>query len=516
MRILYLLLCGLPLLFTACTTSQSARSSAVDDGRIEFVILQMNDVYEIGSLENGRVGGLARVATIKQRLLADNPNVFCVLAGDFLSPSLLGTLKFEGQGIKGRQMVEVMNALGVDLVTFGNHEFDLKMDDLQKRLDESEFIWLGTTVRQKTAAGEVPFHKEVIGVQRPVPDTYTWNIQDADGTRAAIGFFSTTINSNPAEFVAYKDFYRTPVSAYQQLLASHDLVLGVTHLERVQDLKLAGMVPNSPLLMGGHDHEHSIDTVGNTLVTKADANAKTVYVHRFVLEPATGKMERTSTLIEVDQTIPKDPLVDMIVQRWQLIRDESIKEVVPDPEEVVFVADPPLDARESVIRNEQTPLGDYINSGMLLAASDRTQASFFNSGSIRLDDLLSGPITAVDIFRTLPYGGEFMEVELKGRLLEQVLTAGKENKGIGGYLQLKGLNWDAARKKWLIQGQPIEANQNYWVMTTGFLLSGHEAKLEFFTPDHPDILNVVGPDPKGQEDLRKDVRKALIAYLKTL
>ena len=41
-----------------------------------------------------------------------------LLGGDFLSPSLLSTY------LKGRQMVAVLDAIGMDAVTFGNHEFD--------------------------------------------------------------------------------------------------------------------------------------------------------------------------------------------------------------------------------------------------------------------------------------------------------------------------------------------------------------------------------------------------------
>ena len=45
-------------------------------------ILHFNDVYEITPVEGGRSGGLARVATLRRRLLAENPNTFTLLAGD--------------------------------------------------------------------------------------------------------------------------------------------------------------------------------------------------------------------------------------------------------------------------------------------------------------------------------------------------------------------------------------------------------------------------------------------------
>jgi hypothetical protein len=57
---------------------------------------------------------------------------------------VLGTLKYEGKNIAGRQMVEVLNAMGLDLATFGNHEFDLKEAELLERLRESRFGWVSS------------------------------------------------------------------------------------------------------------------------------------------------------------------------------------------------------------------------------------------------------------------------------------------------------------------------------------------------------------------------------------
>ncbi|MBO6763077.1 MAG: metallophosphoesterase, partial [Roseivirga sp.] len=104
---------------------------------VEFIILQMNDVYEIAPVEGGKAGGMARVATLRNRLLEENQHVITTLSGDFVSPSLIGTLTYQGEKIAGKQMVEVMNALGVDYVVPGNHEYDIKEDEHLKRIAES-------------------------------------------------------------------------------------------------------------------------------------------------------------------------------------------------------------------------------------------------------------------------------------------------------------------------------------------------------------------------------------------
>src|SRR5947208_3000844 len=88
-------------------------------------ILHFNDVYEIDAVGGGRAGGLSRVASVLRELKRTQPAVLTTLGGDYLSPSALGTAKVDGQRLAGRQMVSVLNALGVDWATFGNHEFDV-------------------------------------------------------------------------------------------------------------------------------------------------------------------------------------------------------------------------------------------------------------------------------------------------------------------------------------------------------------------------------------------------------
>src|ERR1700712_1768875 len=111
-------------------------------------ILQLNDVYEIGPLNQGRLGGMARVAMLVKQHEA-RYQTFVVLAGDFVSPSVIGTTKIDSQRVNGRHMVDIMNKAGVDLVTFGNHEFDIPDTDLQQRINESRFAWVSSDVLHK-------------------------------------------------------------------------------------------------------------------------------------------------------------------------------------------------------------------------------------------------------------------------------------------------------------------------------------------------------------------------------
>ena len=60
-------------------------------------ILHLNDVYEISPVEGGKFGGLARVATVIERLRTERAPLLTTLGGDYLSPSALGTARIDGE-----------------------------------------------------------------------------------------------------------------------------------------------------------------------------------------------------------------------------------------------------------------------------------------------------------------------------------------------------------------------------------------------------------------------------------
>ncbi len=508
----YLLALILCCFLAACDSSKKV-SKSKDDGKIEVVFLHINDVYEIAPLEGGKVGGMARLATLRKTLKAKNRNTLTVHAGDFLNPSLIGTLKHNGERIRGRQMVETMNAVGVDLATFGNHEFDINMEDLQKRLNESEFSWTTANCLQVNGDKKTPFYVEKNGSKNFIPETYTYVAKDQDGTLIKVGIFAVTLPSNPQDWVHYEDFYEEAEKAYQFLSENTDVVIGLTHLEIDQDLELAKRLPNVPLLMGGHDHDNMIHQVGESTVAKADANVKSAYIHTLSFDHATKKATIHSELKVINESIPSDPEVQKVVDKWEVIMMDNIQELVEKPNEIIYQTTTPLDGRESSIRNRQTNLGQAITQSMLMASKNGAVCAIQNGGSVRIDDQISGDVTAVDIFRALPFGGAILDVELTGALLKEVLDYGQLKKGNGAYLQWGNILWDTPTAGWMIQQQPIDLEKNYKIMLNDYLILGYD--IPFFKEENPGVLSVDRPD-KESDDPRKDVRIALIDYLKTL
>ena len=476
-----------------------------EDGKIDFTFLQVNDVYEIAPIQGGAYGGMARVETVHQELLQENPNTMLVMAGDFLNPSLLGTVKYNGERIRGMQMIETMNAMNFDLAAFGNHEFDLSSKDLQKRLDESNFDWITANVLQIKDGKTAPFTNK----KNTINETYIKEFTDADGTTVKIGFISVCVPSNPRNYVAYEDVFLAATRSYNKLKDKVDVVFGLTHVKISQDKKILEMLPNIPLIMGGHEHTNMMVPVGNSFVAKADANAKTAYIHRISFDTKTKKTTVISELKEINDLIVTSERAGAVVDKWQQIMKTKINDIIPNPDEVIYMAKTPLDGKDKAIRSTQTNLGDIITKSMSFAFDDTVDCALVNSGSIRIDDELEGEISAVDIFKVLPYGGAVLKVKIKGSLLRRVLEYGVSSKGTGAYLQR--YNVMKTGNKWLVQARPISLNKIYTVAFSDYLLKGFD--IPFLSPKNKEVLNVYQPTAT---ELAFDIRRAIVLYLKSL
>ena len=191
-------------LFGACTPTPGNPTPTTDDGAVQVTLLHINDVYEITPIDGGRVGGLARVATVLQRLKAANPNTRMTLGGDFVSPAAVGTARVNGERLAGRQMIAVLNAAALDLTTFGNHEFDISEAQLALRISESRFGWLSSNVTDS-------LNRPLLGVPRHL----ILRFSDARGRSARIAVVGATIDQVRKPNLRYL----APVAALRQELA---------------------------------------------------------------------------------------------------------------------------------------------------------------------------------------------------------------------------------------------------------------------------------------------------------
>jgi 5'-nucleotidase len=461
-----------------------------------LTILHFNDIYEIEPVAGGRAGGLARVATFRRELLRTVPPVLTTLGGDYLSPSAIGTAVVDGQPLAGRQMVAVLNAVGLDWATFGNHEFDLSEAAFRQRLAEPQFRIVSSNV---TDANGYPFEGTERSAIVPIR---------IEGQELRIGLIGVTLDANRKPWVKYLPPIEAARAEIARLRLSGplDAVVALTHLTLAGDEAFAAAVDDVDVILGGHEHENWILRRGarSTPIVKADANARSVLVVTMTFNGG-GRPQVSTRLQLLDERIAQDPAVAAVAEQWRTKAFEAFRAAGFSPEALVASVPEALDGRQATVRNGPGLLTDLIAASLLREVSGPAQIAFFNSGSVWIDDVLApGPVSQYDVIRILPFGDRVLKATIDGALLIQILDAGLANRGAGGYLQTAGVTHDGQR--WLIQdGPPIVPSARYTVALNDFLLTGAEANLGFLVRSNPRVRDV--------EEFR-DVRQALIEELR--
>lgn len=477
-RLLGILLC---VASAACGSATPAPTA--------LTIVHFNDVYEIGPVEGGRVGGLARVATVLNELRRTQAPVITTLGGDYLSPSALATARVDGEPIAGRQMVDVLNALALDYATLGNHEFDLAEPAFHARLAQSKFKVISSNV---TAADGSLF-----------PNTESFAVVPVSlgGRNLKIGILGVTLDATRKAWVKYLPVIDSAKAAIAKM-GQVDAVIALTHLSLQGDRDLVSAVPEIDVALGGHEHENWLVYRGADLtpIVKADANVRSLAVLSMTFPQ--GQRPKISVRLEpITQSIASDATVDALVTQWTTTAFDAFRRDGFAPDRVVAQLTTTLDGREATVRNRQGNLTDLLTAA--LAAEGGTDVALMNGGSIRIDDELpAGPVTEYDAIRILPFGGNVVSLSMAGSLLARVLDVGVTNVGNGGFLHAYGVTRQGTR--WFVKGKPLNPSVRYTVTTTDFLMTGRETNLDFLTRTHPLVRDV--------KDLR-DIRLVLIAEL---
>jgi 5'-nucleotidase len=458
-----------------------------------ITILHINDVYEINAIEGGRYGGLSRAATVLRQLERLQSPVLMTLGGDYLSPSAIGTAIVDGQPLAGRQMVDVLNHVGLDWAVLGNHEFDVSEAAFRARIAESRFRIVSSNVSDLNGQ---PFPGTVRAAVVPV---------QAGGRTIRLGLIGLTIDSSRRPWVMYAPPVDAARDQIAQLAGKVDAIIALTHLSLAGDQDLVTRVPDIDLVLGGHEHENWLLRRGPrfTPIVKADANVRTVAVVTLTFGSGNTRPNVTSRFDVLDGRVRQDSKVEAVVQKWTTVAFDAFRKNGFEPQRVVAMVNEALDGRESTVRNQPGRLTDLITASFDREAGG-VDVAIMNGGSVRIDDVVqAGPITEYDVIRILPFGGRITRAAIGGALLASILDIGVSNRGTGGYLHARGATRDGGQ--WMIQGKPLDVSARYVVALTDFLLSGGETNLGFLTRTNPAVHDV--------HDLR-DVRLALIAELR--
>ena len=450
-------------------------------------ILAINDVYRIEGVEEGSLGGMARVRRLRQELERRSPDLLLLHGGDLLFPSFLS------RTYNGAQMIDMLNQLDGDvrrfdermLAVFGNHEFDYSGDKagtpplLDRRVEGSQFRWLGGNLTFKAGPDTVE--------ARNLSRTYL-----ATNGGIKVGLFGLTVDLEKKPF--YVTAVADPVATARELTADlrargAEVVVALTHLNWQDDKRLLETLGDAgpDLIIGGHDHEHMEIPVGRRWVLKADADARTATVARLTLRKD-GTIAVAHELRALGERAGQDPRVKAEAAEWLACHERQFCADAGAPRGCLAEVDgrtrTALVAEESKIRSVETSLGDWVADRMLEAYSScGAQAAFTNSGSLRLNqDLDAGSeIKRRHVEELFGFPAPLKLLKIDGATLQKVVDhAVTQWPGNGHWLQVAGLAFVHDQKAGTASGltllnpapHTVRPDETVLVVTNDFVAGG--------------------------------------------
>jgi 5'-nucleotidase len=435
---------------------------------VRINLLHLNDVYQFTPLEQGRVGGLARVSTLRKQILAEPGHTLTLFAGDTLAPSVESLIEVEGRPLQGQQMVDAWNALGVDYATPGNHDFDFGDAVLRERIRASRFPWLAANIFDNHTG-------------RPFEGLHPYMLMQLGGVK--VGLFGlllpeTEVSSSVSQDTNIRDLCSTARPLVSRLRAEGATVLiALTHLELAQDQELARCAPVD-VIIGGHEHHRIEDRSTGVPIFKVAADA--IELGRVTLEVdgRTGAVKKLQwEVLPVTDAVPEDPAFIAAMKRYEPLVAELSQPVGRTPV--------PLDARKPAVRSQETNLGSLIADALREAAG--TDLALVNGGAIRGDTIFpAGQLTRRDLLAIFPYQDKLVRLQVTGATLLAALENGvsrsAEDPEPGRFPQISGLRFafDPSRPKGqrilcaMVAGKPVSPTATYTLATLSFLAGGKD------------------------------------------
>jgi 5'-nucleotidase len=438
-----------------------------------------------------------------------------VAAGD-----LIGASPFLSAVFDDEPTIESLNAMGVEVSSVGNHEFDSGFEELQRIIDGDEdfegadFPYLGANVVDETT-GE------------PVLDPY-WIKRFPGGVR--VGFIGMTlegtgdiVSKSGIEGLEFLDEVETANVYAEELKAKgvnaivvllheggqpvaedtgHDCESldgsGVGMSGPIVDIAET-MTPLVDIVVTGHTHQEYVcsvpDPAGNErMVTSASSYGRVFTEIDATYNKFTKDIVR-STVTGSNTVVTRD--VDPDGDQTDILDEYGPAAAEAGGRVVGYIAE---DIKRGATRAEEFPLGSLIADAQLwnTAGEDVGGAdiALMNPGGVRADLLYNqgtpGEATYAEVFTVQPFANYVVTIDLTGAQLLEALRQQLPSERRSTTLTLQvsegfTYTWDKTKTgtdqivadSLMLGGEPIVADQTYRVTVNSFLADGGDSFTAF-------------------------------------
>lgn len=469
----------------------------------DVMILFTSDVH-CGIESNFGYAGLAMVRDAYKNagyhvLLVDN--------GDSIQGEPVGTMT------TGEANIKLMNAVGYDIATMGNHEFDYGMDRFFELSKMANFPYISCNFNK---GGELQFApyviKEFDGVKLAfvgitTPKTLTSStpkyFQDENGN-FIYGFFEDETGEG---------LYNAVQKAVDDARAEGaSIVIAMAHLGNEAECSpytYKDVIANTTginALLDGHSHDTDHVEMRNKAretVLRQGCGTKLEGVGYLKIAAKNGAMKAGVMMWNNDdfnatQLYQLDTDVTKAVAEATETLNAKLAEVVAKTDVELTINDPVAVTEDGkavrIIRNAETNLGDLCADAYRYVSG--ADIAFVNGGGIRVS-IKEGDITLNDILKVHPFGNALCVCEATGQQILDALEFGaKDVPGeFGGFLQVSGLTYEIHTsvpssvkldekglfagvegeyrvKNVMVGGEPLDLEKIYTLASHNYMLQG--------------------------------------------
>lgn len=473
---LIIALCAMAMTFASCSNSE-----VNEETDRPIVILYDNDVH-------CSVDGYAKMAGLRDAIVnADTAYVAVVSAGDFLQGGLTGTLS------QGKDIISIMNAVGYDVVTPGNHEFDYGMPVMLQTLKDLKSDVVCTNLFD-------------LRTNQPVYAPYV--IKTYGKKKVAFVGVLTPITIHSA----YSAFYENGAKAYDVKSAEEmttlvqiavdqarsegaDYVVLLSHLgEKDSDDTSVNLIHNThgiDAVLDGHTHsviEQDLIANKETVMTPstqtgtAFANIGKLYISR------SGSCE--TRLLSAAEVTEENANVSQLLHEIAAKYESLTTKHCATSEQKMSIYD---ESGTRIIRNHEVGIGNFIAD--VVAAGADAPIALMSAGAIRAD-IPMGEVTYGDIMTVVPFENPICLVSMTGKQIQQILELGasKYPGESGEFVHVSGLRYtivaNASPKVQLVEVQQkdgsyiaIDSNATYTVACSEYAYQTLEEKPVVINPN---------------------------------
>ena len=405
----------------------------------EIHILAVNDMH-------AQMEVFPQLAALADSLRTVDPSLLIFSAGD----NRTGNPINDKYTLPAYPMVALMNQIGFNASTLGNHEFDVH--SLERLVGVSHFRYICANV----------FPSDSLGI-RILP----YQVFDLEGLRVGvIGCIQLSPQGIPSTHPDNLTGYRFKpaeeiIPQYEWLSKDCDVTILLSHLGYPDDIKMAEKFPWLDLIIGGHTHTQlKGDEVKNGVLITQNKN-KLNRVTYITLTVEDGKVtDKKAEYIDVR----KYPHSIMLVEEMVRFYNDN-----PTLQRVLAIADTPFDNKEE--------MGCMMCDAFL--EETQSEIAIENPGGVRIESHPQGDITVRDVLEMDPFDNHAVLMTLTGdEILHMMLTYC--HKSLHSFPYVGGMKCDITIEKdfpekiksvtlLTLDGKKLNMKKKYRVVTNSYI-----------------------------------------------